>query len=109
VEIGKLNVRLSLQSPTTTRDELGQPIPGFAEVAKVWASVRHPNGLEAIKAGAETSVVRASVRIRVRPGVSSGMRLVHIKAAGDVVYNIKAVLPDGQTRDRLDLTCEVVS
>ncbi len=54
-------------------------------------------------------MVKASIRIRVRAGVIAGMRLVHAKASGDVVYMVRAVLPDAQTRSRIDLSCEVVS
>lgn len=105
MQAGRLNRRCVLQTPGTAQDELGQPIPGWTDVASVWADIRMKSGLESIKAGAPVSVVQASVRIRYRDGVTAGMRLVH----NLVAYEIKAKLPDVSGREFLDLVCEVVN
>lgn len=105
MQAGRLNRRCVLQAPSTARDELGQPIPGWTDVASVWADIRMKSGLESIKAGAPVSVVAASVRIRYRAGVNAGMRVVHNLQA----YEIKAVMPDVSGREFLDLVCEVVN
>ena len=104
-QAGRLNRSCTLQAPGTTQDGLGQPIPGWTDVATVWADIRMKSGLEAIKAGAPVSVVQASVRIRYRADVTAGMRLVHNLQA----YNITAVLPDVGGRVHMDLVCEVVA
>ncbi|MOA62674.1 Phage head-tail joining protein [compost metagenome] len=54
-----------------------------------------------IKADAEVSIVRASIRIRRRTDVDAGMRVL----LGAVVYDIEAVLP-GPTREYADLVCK---
>lgn len=100
----RLNRRITIQRPGSVQDDRGQPIPGWVEVAKPWASIKHPSGLSAIKADAPTSVVRASIRIRYRTDVLPGMRALH----GATVYDIKAVLPDEVKREHVDLVCEVV-
>ena len=105
MQAGRLNRRVTLQSPSQSVDEIGQPIPGWTDVATVWADIRMKSGLESIKAGASVSVVQASVRIRYRSGVNAGMRLVH----NLVAYDIKAVMPDIGGREYLDLVCEVVA
>lgn len=105
MQAGRLSSRCVLQTPGTTQDELGQPIPGWTDVATVWADVRLRSGLESIKAGASVSVVQASVRIRYRSGVNAGMSLVH----NLVRYEIKAVMPDVSGREFLDLVCEVAA
>lgn len=105
MQAGRLNRRCVLQTPGTAQDELGQPIPGWTDVATLWADIRMKSGLESIKAGAPVSVVAASVRIRYRAGVNAGMRLVHNLQA----YDIKAVMPDVSGREFLDLVCEVVN
>ena len=105
MQAGRLNRRCTLQSPSQSVDELGQPIPGWTDVATVWASIRHLSGVEAIKADAVTSTVRASIRIRYRAGVNAGMRVVHNLTA----YNITAVMPDVGGREFVDLVCEVVA
>lgn len=105
MQAGRLNRRCVLQAPGTAQDELGQPIPGWTDVATLWADIRMKSGLESIKAGAPVSVVAASVRIRYRAGVNAGMRVVHNLQA----YDIKAVMPDVSGREFLDLVCEVVN
>lgn len=105
MQAGRLNRRCTLQSPGTTQDELGQPIPGWTDFATVWADIRMKSGLESIKAGAPVSVVTASIRIRYRPGITAGMRVAH----NLVNYEIKAVMPDVSGREFLDLACEVVN
>lgn len=105
MQAGRLNRRCTLQAPGTAQDELGQPIPGWIDVATVWADIRMKSGLESIKAGAPVSVVQASVRIRYRSGVNAGMSLVH----NLVRYEIKAVMPDVSGREFVDLVCEIVA
>lgn len=101
---GKLNQRITLERRDVGRDALGQPVESWVPVATVWADIRFPSGVSAIKGGADVSVVRASLRIRARAGLDAGMRAVQTSAR----YDIKAVLP---TRDRqyIDLVCEVIS
>jgi SPP1 family predicted phage head-tail adaptor len=105
MQAGRLNRRCTLQAPGTTTDEIGQPIPGWTDVATLWADIRMKSGLESIKAGAPVSVVQASIRVRYRAGITAGMRVVH----NMVAYNIVAVMPDVSGRVFLDLACEVVS
>lgn len=105
MQAGRLNRRCVLQTPGTAQDELGQPIPGWTDVATVWADIRMKSGMEAIKAGAPVSVVQASIRVRYRAGINAGMRIVHNLTA----YNITAVQPDVGGREFVDLVAEVVS
>lgn len=105
MQAGRLNRRCLLQSPSQSVDAIGQPIPGWTDVATVWADIRMKSGLEAIKAGASVSVVQASIRIRYRAGINAGMRVVHNLH----VYEILAVQPDVGGREYVDLVCQVVS
>lgn len=101
MQAGKLNHRVTIEAPPTAQDAAGQPIGAWVPVATVWADIRHQNGLEAIKAGAVASTVKASIRIRYRTGITSGMRLLH----GAAVFNIQAVLPAAK-KAHIDLVCE---
>lgn len=101
---GTLKDRITIQRHTQENDGWGTPVPGsttWVEVARVWANVRHRSGLGAIKADAEVSIVRASIRIRRRSDVGAGMRVVFM----ETVYDIEAVLP-GETREYVDLVCK---
>jgi len=100
---GSLNRRITIQQRGATRTPSGQPVPGdWAPLATTWADVRHLSGTASIKAGAETSTVQASMRIRWRTDVDAGMRVLH----EGKVYQINAVLP-GSDRSYVDLVCEV--
>ena len=105
MQAGRLNRRCVIQTPSTATDELGQPIPGWTDVAVVWADIRMKSGLESIKAGAPVSVEQASIRVRYRAGITAGMRVVHNLTN----YNITAVMPDVGGREYVDLVAEVVS
>lgn len=102
---GKLNCLVMLQAAPTGQDEIGEPAVLWTDVGQVWADIRHPGGLEAIRADSPTSIGKASVRIRLRPGVASGMRF-EFKGR---FYNIENVLPDEHARGHLDCACEVVN
>lgn len=105
MDFGKLNSRITIRQQSMTQDAIGQPVQTWTTLATVWANIRHMNGVESIKANADTSIVKASVRIRRRTDVTSAMLVEH----GATTYEIKAVLPDEENRERLDLLCEVVN
>jgi SPP1 family predicted phage head-tail adaptor len=102
---GLLKDYCSLQQQGTVQDELGQPIPGWPEVAKLWANIKFQSGVEVIRADAPTGVAKVSIQIRRRSDVKTGMRLVD---AVGTIYRIDNVLPDKEHRDRINLPCEVV-
>ena len=105
MQAGRLNRRVTLQAPGTATDELGQPIPGWTDVATVWGDVRLRSGLESVKAGAVVSTVQASVRIRYRTGINAGMRVL----VDSVPYEVLAVQPDVGGREYVDLVCQGVN
>jgi len=105
MRIGSLDRLVVIQEPSTSQDAAGQPVATWTTVVTVWANIRHLSGVESIKANADTSIVKASIRIRRRTNITSAMRVVH----GTDTYEIKAVLPDEESRQRLDLSCEMVN
>jgi SPP1 family predicted phage head-tail adaptor len=102
---GNLNQRITIQSRSASVESIGQPVETWTTVAEVGADVRYQRGLEAIKAGADVSVVNLSVRIRYRAGIDAGMRILH----GSDVFDIQAVLPDAGRREYIDLACRKVA
>jgi SPP1 family predicted phage head-tail adaptor len=110
MQAGKLRHRVLIQQPGTTQDSIGQVVPTWTNLitagdGKVWADVRQLSGLESIRGGAELSIVKASIRIRYRTDVTAAMRVTH----GSTVYQVKAVLPDLEGSEFVDLACEVVA
>lgn len=100
-----LNRIVNIKRRASGQDAAGQPSLTWTDLAVVWANIRHPNGSEAIKADADASTVKASIRILRRTDVNAGMRVYH----DAVVYEIKAVLPDEVSRDKMYLVCEAVN
>jgi len=105
MKAGQFSSLVTVQQRASGQDPAGQPLITWEKVASVWANIRHRSGLEAIKADADTSIVKASIRIRYRDGINAGMRVLH----GATIYDIKAVLPDVAKKEHLDLICEVVN
>ena len=105
MKAGMLNSRISIQQLSTGQDAIGQPVTTWADFASVWANIRYLNGIETVKADAQTSVVKASIRIRRRTDITPAMRVVY----GVTTFQINAVLPDEQGRQHIDLSVEVVT
>lgn len=104
MQAGKLNRRVVIQQLAAGRDAIGQPVPTWSALATVWAHVAHIKGVQAIASGAETSLVKSSIRIRRRTDVTSGMRVL----LGSVIYNIDGIMPDESSRGHIDLVCTKV-
>lgn len=102
-----LRHRVTIKARTAGKDAAGQPSTtwGTTVADNVAADIRVLSGLETIRAGEQSTVSRASVRIRWRTGIDAGMRVYH----GSTVYEITSVQPDMVRRDRVDLACEVVN
>jgi SPP1 family predicted phage head-tail adaptor len=97
---GRLDRRVRLEQKTATRAADGSEIPAWSLVAEVWAQVLPLRGQERYGAGAEQAERDARIRIRWRPGVSAGMRVVYEARSWDV----QAILEIGR-REGLDLLC----
>lgn len=101
----RVKARGRLQSPSTEQDADGQPLADtWTDVDTVWADILFLSGMETIKGGAETSTVKASVRIRSRSGLTSGMRFL----VGSTAYNFKTVPPYMRSNPFMDIAAEVI-
>ena len=104
MQAGKLNKRVTIEKPADATNAWDERVPDqWVEVGKAWASILHQSGLATIKADAQTSVVKASIRLRYRTDLAAGMRVLH----GSTVYAVHAVLPEEAKREHVDLVCEI--
>lgn len=98
---------ITLESPTTTRDGAGQRVQTFVHVQDLRADIKHQSGVSVVRANAESSTVRASIRIRwqalLAAQIQPGWRVWH----GSLAYNVKESLPDPGHK-HIDLVCEIV-
>ena len=102
---GDLRHLVTIQKPGGGVNDWGEPIPGdWQDVAQLWGDLRHLSGMASIKADADTSIVRASLRLRWRDDLDAGMRVLYDGNA----YDIEAVLP-GPTSEHVDLTLKLVT
>lgn len=85
-----MNHRITLMRREAGFDPAGQPVTDWADVATIWADVRFQSGAEVLRANADVSVRRASIRIRARKDVDASWR---VRYAGEE-YDIKSALPD---------------
>ena len=103
MKAGLLRHRVLLQSRLDTVDDIGQPSTSWLTTATLWADVRYLTGLGALKAGADTSIGKCTIRLRHR-AISAGQRIVY----GNEVFDIKQILPDGK-KSYVDCVCEVIN
>lgn len=102
MKAGGLKTRVVIEQQSATPDALGQPTNTWTTVATVWADIRHQRGMEMVKAEMLMSKLLASIRIRYRTDITPNMRVKQ----GSTIYNIRAVSPDANNRDYIDLLCE---
>ena len=105
MQAGKLRRRVTIQYPSDTRNDIGEPITQWLTFAEsVPAAIEPLNGREFFAAQQEQSTVTTRIRIRWRPGVTDLMRIVH----STEIYDIEAVLPDQHSgRRELNLMCKM--
>jgi SPP1 family predicted phage head-tail adaptor len=94
---------VTINAPATGDDAAGQPNIGMVEFDRVWADIANSGGLETIKAGAVTSTVKVSIRMRYRTDINASMEIVY----GDDTYKVLAILPDLRKKRHVDLVCEL--
>lgn len=101
MQAGTLNRQVTIQKESTILDEYNEPITDWVDVDTLWADIRNLSGLETIKSNVEVSLVKSSIRIRYRAGITAAMRVLY----GTTIYDIDAVLMDTHDREFIDLIC----
>jgi SPP1 family predicted phage head-tail adaptor len=112
VDIGKLNIRLTIQEKVQLRDSWGQAsttwqtVTAIGTSGKIWAWAKTQTGLGIISAerqagGREVSEVQVSFRVRRNALITAGMRAVY----STFIFDIKQVVPALEHRDYIDLVC----
>ena len=97
---GQLNQRVTVERRQGGTDDWGQPLPdAWTALCTVWAAVEPLVGREYMAAAAMQSDVSTRVRMRYRPGVTAGDRLLHEGR----VYDIQSVIDFRSARRELVL------
>jgi SPP1 family predicted phage head-tail adaptor len=99
-----MNHRIKLMKRAEGQGSQGQLSKEYVLVREVWGNVKFQTGAEVMRAGAEASIVKASIRIRARSDVDADWRAVY----KEWTFDIKAPpLPDRDPQFAF-LTCEAV-
>jgi len=99
-----MNDRVQILKRVAGRDSAGQPTESWSALRSTWANVKFQSGAGAIRANADLSIVKCSIRIRVCRDIDASMRARY----KGIDYDIEAVLPDSDDRDFMFLVCESV-
>ena len=108
---GALNRQVRIDRNGGVKDDLGQPIPGWTPLAlPVWADIKVISGKKAVEADSDVGSAAASIRIRYRTDVTTGMLAVVInyvdrQPVDGHVFQILEALPDFAGREYTDLVC----
>lgn len=105
MDVRRRNRLVQFKRLTAGQDAIGQPTQVWADLVQVRANVRYLNGVETIKADAETATAKASIRIAYRTNLTTADRVY----LGATEFRITAVLPDEAGKKHTDVTCEVIS
>ena len=103
LNIGRLDRRIVIQELTSTADEYNQPIPTWATLATVWASVKDTSGGEGYQADQLTATRNTVFTIRFRSDVRETMRILYNYR----YYNIRAIKYPDRSRS-MELTAELL-
>ena len=97
---GRLDRRVTIETPTDGVDGSGAPSATWAALATVWADVRPISGREFVAAGQTAAEATTRITIRWRADITTRHRIVH----GATIYSIEHVAEIGR-REGLDLMC----
>lgn len=103
LEIGRLDRRVTIQQLTNSPDEYNQPVPTWATLATVWASVDDRSGGESFQAEQLTAYRHTVFIIRYRSGIDETMRIVY----NSRTYNIR-LIKNPDRRRTLEITGELL-
>lgn len=106
VEIGRLNHRITVQQRTASKDDYGQELASWSDIATVWANVKPIGGREKLRAMAVESMLTHTVLVRYRaefasPKTMDARRIMY----GDRIFNITATRDVDEARKHIVFDC----
>lgn len=105
MKAGRLDRRILIQRPVPIRNEHGEQLEGWADVATVWAGFERVSGGEDFAAEQRSNRQLVHFNIRYRPDLNARMTIVYDGER----YQVEDVgeLKDGRRREGLVLVCFV--
>ncbi|MEL6298932.1 MAG: phage head closure protein [Pseudomonadota bacterium] len=100
--IGALRHRVTIEAPVRTATEGGAAVESWSQFATVFASLTPAAGRERVVGDGIDADVSHVIRCRYRAGVTAAMRVNF----GGRLFDIRAVIDEGERRRWLRLHCE---
>lgn len=97
--IGKRRTRVEFLRKTRVKDAAGQSTDSWELIGKAWGDFRYQSGMSAVKADAQTSSTKSSLRISYRPDITADL----IAQIQGIKFDIEAVMPDLARRKFVDI------
>lgn len=98
--------RITFQISDDHRDETGQVIHEWRDLATVWAEIRAISGRELMASGALLSEATIRIWTRYRADITTANRIIYrLPNIRGQIYGILAVIPDAD-HSRLELLCK---
>jgi SPP1 family predicted phage head-tail adaptor len=99
---GAMRQRVVIQQNLGVKDEAGQRVPRFVDLAEVWANVRGVGGGEVLWGVQVQASITDVLTIRYQRGISPQMRVIHDRRT----LNIESVIDADGKRRELQLHCK---
>lgn len=103
---GRMDTRVTVQRPETTRDAWGGVVEGWGLVTSTWAAVEPLQGREFIAAMAVQAEATIRVRVRYLAGVDASCRVLLDDGR---VLNITAVIDERNQHRFMQLMCKAAA
>lgn len=102
MDAGLMRHRIRIQKPSSERNELGEPINTWIDVANVRASINPLSGRDFIAAMQDQAEVTHKVTIRYNVAVKASMRVLY----GNRVFDILHIIDTWEQHREMVLMCK---
>lgn len=102
MNIGVLNKKITIQSKTSTTDNLGGYNDVWSDLVTVFAAIWPVSASDVVANNTTTMIISHRVRIRYRNGIMSNMRIKF----GARYFAIVSIINVNEANKQLDLMCK---
>lgn len=102
VNIGKLDQRVVIERPASTRTDDGEVVAGWAYVAEVWANISPLRGIEKLQANMVQESADTIITVRWAPALSALTRECRVRHKANI-FDVKDLIPINFERRWLEI------
>jgi SPP1 family predicted phage head-tail adaptor len=106
LDAGKLDKRITIQTPARTDDGGGGVTIAYTDAATVWASIEPGSGREFFQARQLNPEITHTVTIRYRSGITPAQRIKYVENGTARAFAIHSKADPLERHEQLILMCE---